>query len=109
MWMRPENHPDLKAWLASPRLKAAVKAYLPNAYERAGVVALRLGDGVKALPEPRTPKSHAAKYISGYWHHDRCGRRLKAFLVRATIVKLIPHRLYIRARCLGRVPAPCSS
>ena len=21
MWMRPENHPDLKAWLASPRLR----------------------------------------------------------------------------------------
>ena len=55
MWMRPENHPDLKAWLASPRLKAAVRSYLPNAYERAGVVALRLGDGVKALPEIRTP------------------------------------------------------
>ena len=51
MWMRPENHPDLKAWLASPRLKAAVKSYLPNAYERAGVVALRLGDGVKALAQ----------------------------------------------------------
>ena len=58
-WMRPENHPDLKAWLASPRLKAAVDAYLPNAYKQAKVVALRIGDGVKPLPEVRTPSTPA--------------------------------------------------
>ena len=102
MWMRPENHPDLKAWLASPRLKAAVQAHLPNAYKRAGVVALRLGDGVKALPELRTRKTPQAKYISGYWHHDRCGRRLKAFLFlhdvqadgRPTMVANASHRTH---------------
>ena len=74
MWMRPENHPDLKAWLASPRLKAAVDAYLPNAYKQAKVVALRIGDGVKPLPEVRTPSTPAPDYWSGYWHHDRCDR-----------------------------------
>ena len=69
-----------QAWLASPRLKAAVDAYLPNAYKQAKVVALRIGDGVKPLPEVRTPSTPAPDYWSGYWHHDRCGRRLKAFL-----------------------------
>ena len=72
MWMRPENHPDLKAWLASPRLKAAVDAYLPNAYKQAKVVALRIGNDVKTLPEVRTPSTPAPDYWSGYWHHDRC-------------------------------------
>ena len=102
MWMRPENHPDLKAWLASPRLKAAVDAYLPNAYKQAKVVALRIGDGVKPLPEVRTLSTPAPDYWSGYWHHDRCGRRLKAFLFlhdilpdgRPTMVANASHRTH---------------
>ena len=61
-------------------LKAAVDAYLPNAYKQAKVVALRIGDSVMPLPAVRTPSTPAPDYWSGYFHHDRCGRRLKAFL-----------------------------
>ena len=46
----------------SEALKAAVDAYLPNAYKQAKVVALRIGDGVKPLPEVRTPSTPAPPF-----------------------------------------------
>ena len=65
-------------------------------------MALRIGDGVKPLPEVRTPSTPAPDYWSGYWHHDRCGRRLKAFLFlhdvlpdgRPTMVANASHRTH---------------
>ena len=50
----------------------------------------------------RTPSTPAPDYWSGYWHHDRCGRRLKAFLFlhdilpdgRPTMVANASHRTH---------------
>ena len=55
-----------------------------------------------ALPEVRTKATPAPDYWSGYWHHDRCGRRLKAFLFlhdilpdgRPTMVANASHRTH---------------
>ena len=54
------------------------------------------------LPEVRTPTSPRLDYWSGYWHHDRCGKRLKAFLFlhdikadgRPTMIAKASHRTH---------------
>ena len=70
---------DVAAWLASPRLRAALDAYLgAEAYVRTKIAALRLTNRLKAPYSGAEP--NLLGYPSGFWHHDRCGKRVKAFL-----------------------------
>ena len=56
--------------LQNSTLRAAAAAYLGSDTEITGYEVLRLTDGLAT----------ESQYISGYWHHDRCGHRLKAFV-----------------------------
>lgn len=56
--------------LKNATLLSAAHAYLGRRAELTGYEVLRLTDGLAT----------ESQYISGYWHHDRCGRRLKAFV-----------------------------
>ena len=90
--MRPENHPDLKAWLESPRLKAAVKAYLPN-----DVVPMtgKRGGGfifdTNAIHKGTRPAQKSTSHDSAVAETRR------------------DNLISTQARCPGRAPAPCSS
>ena len=55
---------------ALPRLQALAIDYLGANTSYGGLKALRLAAG------PITPE----EYVSGMWHHDRCGRRLKCYV-----------------------------
>eukprot|EP00966_Prymnesium_polylepis_P178613 4136568-Prymnesium_polylepis.1 len=50
-------------------LAAAVRTYLGGPVRFDGAQVLRLSNELVT----------ASQYVSGNWHHDRCGRRLKAF------------------------------
>ena len=64
---------DVAAWLASPRLQAALDAYLgAKAYVRTRIAALRLTNLLRAPYSGAEP--NLLGYPSGFWHHDRCGR-----------------------------------
>ncbi len=77
---------DVAAWLASPRLRAALDAYLgAEAYVRTKIAALRLTNRLKAPYSGAEP--NLLGYPSGFWHHDRCGKRVKAFLFRHDVKK----------------------
>lgn len=52
-------------------LFAAARDYLGDDAELSGYSVLRLGGRLDSADE----------YVSGKWHHDRCGRRLKAFIL----------------------------
>ena len=67
----------LEAWLDEPRLTGALDAYFGvGAWDRGDFKALRLTG--KMADVRRGPPSLDG-YISAYWHHDRCGTRVKAF------------------------------
>ena len=92
---------DVAAWLASPRLRAALDAYLgAEAYVRTKIAALRLTNRLKAPYSGAEP--NLLGYPSGFWHHDRCGRRVKAFLFlhevkadgRPTLIAEASHRTH---------------
>ena len=64
---------DVAAWLAAPRLRAALDAYLgAEAYVRTKIAALRLTNRLKAPYSGAEP--NLLGYPSGFWHHDRCDR-----------------------------------
>ena len=64
---------DVAAWLASPRLQAALDAYLgAKAYVRTRIAALRLTNRLTAPYSGAEP--NLLGYPSGFWHHDRCDR-----------------------------------
>ena len=92
---------DVAAWLASPRLRAALDAYLgAEAYVRTKIAALRLTNRLKAPYSGAEP--NLLGYPSGFWHHDRCGKRVKAFLFlhdvkadgRPTLIAEASHRTH---------------
>ena len=92
---------DVAAWLAAPRLRAALDAYLgAEAYVRTKIAALRLTNRLKAPYSGAEP--NLLGYPSGFWHHDRCGRRVKAFLFlhdvkadgRPTLIAEASHRTH---------------
>ena len=92
---------DVAAWLASPRLKAALDAYLgAKAYVRTRIAALRLTNLLRAPYSGAEP--NLLGYPSGFWHHDRCGKRVKAFLFlhevkadgRPTLIAEASHRTH---------------
>ena len=92
---------DVAAWLASPRLQAALDAYLgAKAYVRTRIVALRLTNRLTAPYSGAEP--NLLGYPSGFWHHDRCGKRVKAFLFlhevkadgRPTLIAEASHRTH---------------
>ncbi|CAH0370875.1 unnamed protein product [Pelagomonas calceolata] len=92
---------DVAAWLASPRLRAALDAYLgAKAYVRTRIGALRLTNRLTAPYSGAEP--NLLGYPSGFWHHDRCGRRVKAFLFlhdvkadgRPTLIAEASHRTH---------------
>jgi len=62
--------PHLALWLDNPTLRAALKAHLGGAYVMTRAAILRLTNRL----------SSESGYASALWHHDRCGRRVKAFL-----------------------------
>jgi hypothetical protein len=61
---------SLTSILANKTVRDAALHYLGNDAELSGYESLRLTDGLAT----------ESQYISGYWHHDRCGHRLKAFI-----------------------------
>ena len=64
---------EVAAWLAAPRLRAALDAYLgAEAYVRTKIAALRLTNRLKAPYSGAEP--NLLGYPSGFWHHDRCDR-----------------------------------
>ena len=64
---------DVAAWLAAPRLQAALDAYLgAKAYVRTRIAALRLTNRLTAPYSGAEP--NLLGYPSGFWHHDRCDR-----------------------------------
>ena len=92
---------DVAAWLAAPRLRAALDAYLgAEAYVRTKIAALRLTNRLKAPYSGAEP--NLLGYPSGFWHHDRCGKRVKAFLFlhdvkkdgRPTLIAEASHRTH---------------
>ena len=92
---------DVAAWLASPRLQAALDAYLgAKAYVRTRIAALRLTNRLTAPYSGAEP--NLLGYPSGFWHHDRCGKRVKAFLFlhdvkadgRPTLIAEASHRTH---------------
>ena len=92
---------DVAAWLAAPRLRAALDAYLgAEAYVRTKIAALRLTNRLKAPYTGAEP--NLLGYPSGFWHHDRCGKRVKAFLFlhdvkadgRPTLIAEASHRTH---------------
>ena len=92
---------DVAAWLASPRLRAALDAYLgAEAYVRTKIAALRLTNRLRAPYSGAEP--NLLGYPSGFWHHDRCGKRVKAFLFlhdvkadgRPTLIAEASHRTH---------------
>ena len=92
---------DVAAWLAAPRLRAALDAYLgAEAYVRTKIAALRLTNRLRAPYTGAEP--NLLGYPSGFWHHDRCGRRVKAFLFlhdvkkdgRPTLIAEASHRTH---------------
>ena len=92
---------DVAAWLAAPRLRAALDAYLgAEAYVRTKIAALRLTNRLRAPYSGAEP--NLLGYPSGFWHHDRCGRRVKAFLFlhdvkadgRPTLIAEASHRTH---------------
>jgi hypothetical protein len=92
---------DVAAWLASPRLQAALDAYLgAKAYVRTRIAALRLTNRLTAPYTGAEP--NLLGYPSGFWHHDRCGKRVKAFLFlhdvktdgRPTLIAEASHRTH---------------
>ena len=92
---------DVAAWLASPRLQAALDAYLgAKAYVRTRIAALRLTNRLTAPYSGAEP--NLLGYPSGFWHHDRFGRRVKAFLFlhdvkadgRPTLIAEASHRTH---------------
>ena len=92
---------DVAAWLASPRLQAALDAYLgAEAYVRTRIAALRLTNRLTAPYSGAEP--NLLGYPSGFWHHDRCGKRVKAFLFlhevkadgRPTLIAEASHRTH---------------
>ena len=92
---------DVAAWLASPRLQAALDTYLgAKAYVRTRIAALRLTNRLTAPYSGAEP--NLLGYPSGFWHHDRCGKRVKAFLFlhevkadgRPTLIAEASHRTH---------------
>ena len=92
---------DVAAWLAAPRLRAALDAYLgAEAYVRTKIAALRLTNRLRAPYSGAEP--NLLGYPSGFWHHDRCGKRVKAFLFlhdvkadgRPTLIAEASHRTH---------------
>ncbi len=92
---------DVAAWLAAPRLRAALDAYLgAEAYVRTKIAALRLTNRLKAPYSGAEP--NLLGYPSGFWHHDRCGKRVKAFFFlhdvkkdgRPTLIAEASHRTH---------------
>jgi len=63
------------AFLNNTRLRAGVQAYLGNDAKLTNALALRLTNSLRF-----DEKNWRRGYLSALWHHDRCGRRLKAFL-----------------------------
>ncbi|KAJ1456738.1 hypothetical protein M885DRAFT_616094 [Pelagophyceae sp. CCMP2097] len=59
-----------RRFLLNSTLLQGVRDYLGDETTLAGYAALRL----------TAELADVADYVSGIWHHDRCGRRLKAFL-----------------------------
>ena len=60
---------DATMRVASAALGPVARAYLGGAAVLSGVMLLRLEANLSQQ-----------RYVSGMWHHDRCGRRLKAFV-----------------------------
>jgi hypothetical protein len=92
---------DVAAWLDAPRLRAALDAYLgAKAYVRTRIAALRLTNRLTAPYSGAEP--NLLGYPSGFWHHDRCGKRVKAFLFlhdvkadgRPTLIAEASHRTH---------------
>eukprot|EP00746_Dinoflagellata_sp_MGD_P064223 gnl/MRDRNA2_/MRDRNA2_268427_c0_seq1.p1 gnl/MRDRNA2_/MRDRNA2_268427_c0~~gnl/MRDRNA2_/MRDRNA2_268427_c0_seq1.p1 ORF type:complete len:268 (-),score=31.02 gnl/MRDRNA2_/MRDRNA2_268427_c0_seq1:113-844(-) len=62
--------PTLEPMLSNSSLQALVSSYLGNDVVLSGHVVLRHTEDLNLEDQ----------YPSGYWHHDRCGHRLKAFI-----------------------------
>ena len=93
-----ERLPDLDDWLQGPTLLGAIRGYLGPSFQRTSVEALTLTNDVERV-DAKWKEVHKG-YISAFWHHDRCGRRVKAFLFlndvghagRPTLVAKASHR-----------------
>jgi len=58
--------PALQPLLESPALAHVIHGYLGGSARYDGHVTFRIADGLET-----------DEYLSGYWHHDRCGRRIR--------------------------------
>ena len=67
--MVPGPLEHLRPVLEDPRIRHAAAAYLGDGARLEGYAVLYLG-----------ARLTVRQYASGQWHHDRCGRRLKAFV-----------------------------
>jgi hypothetical protein len=66
MWSSVHPLPALEPMLRSEALAALLRGYLGGPVRYDGHFTFKLLDGISA-----------DKYISGHWHHDRCGRRVR--------------------------------
>ena len=65
----PLHLPAVEPLLRNESVAELLRDYLGGPVRYDGLVTLELGEGLTE-----------ANYVSGTWHHDRCGRRLKLFI-----------------------------